>query len=125
MERGEIVTLATVVIPPENTPVKLSGQTLVARPRWKYIGPADTIRFEWQIGRMDTFFNGITTRKYATRSQPASMELKEFSTSLPAISLSALSPGYYDREIKVSNVRSWRGWRGHLNNFHAIFNDYP
>lgn len=112
MERGEIVTLATVVIPPENTPVKLSGQTLVARPRWKYIGPADTIRFEWQIGRWGwAGFAGETARRYKTASQTASAELKEFYTDLPAISLSPLSPSDdpYDCEIwfkdKFSDLR--------------------
>lgn len=97
---GEIVALPTQVIPPENTPEKIRTQTLSARPRWKYIGPGETIRFEWQIGRWGwAGFAGETDRKYATRSQPASTELKEFSTGLPAISLSPLSPDYYDCEI--------------------------
>lgn len=93
MERGQIVALATVVIPPENTPQKKRSETLIAHPRWRYIGPADTIRFEWQIGQwwLGTF-DGITSRQYKTFSQPASPALAEFSTGLPAISLSPLSP---------------------------------
>ncbi|MBA7593427.1 hypothetical protein ES703_00347 [subsurface metagenome] len=93
MERGQIVALPTVVIPPENTPQKTRAMTLIAHPRWKYIGPPTTIRFEWQIGQywLGTF-DGITARQYTTRSQPASTELAEFETSLPAISLSPLSP---------------------------------
>jgi len=110
MERGQIVALATSVIPPENTPQKTRGETLIAHPRWKYVGPRDTIRFEWQIGRWGAFgFAGDSARKYATSSQPASAELKEFNAALPAISLSPLSPGYYDCEIwfkdKFSDLR--------------------
>lgn len=93
MERGQIVALPTVVIPPENTPQKKRSETLTARPRWKYVGPADTISFEWQIGQWWAgTFDGITSRKYKTFSQPRSLYLAEFSTSLPAISLSSLSP---------------------------------
>lgn len=93
MERGQIVTLPTVVIPPENTPQKKRSEALTARPRWRYIGPADTIRLEWQIGQWWAgTFDGITSRKYKTFSQPRSLYLAEFSTSLPAISLSPLSP---------------------------------
>ncbi|MBA7696789.1 hypothetical protein ES703_105441 [subsurface metagenome] len=100
MDRGQIVALATEVIPPENTPEKAKTDTLIAHPQWKYIGPADSIRFEWQIGKWGwAGFAGETSRKYATRAQPPSTELQEFSTSLPAISLSPLSPGYYDCEI--------------------------
>lgn len=93
MERGQIIALATVVIPPENTPQKKQSETLIAHPRWRYIGPADTIKFEWQIGQwwLGTF-DGITSRKYKTFSQAPSMEMAEFSTSLPAILLSPLSP---------------------------------
>lgn len=102
-QRGQIVALPTVVIPPENTPEKQRTEMLVAHPRWKYVGPAETLRLEWQIGLKNMFFNGMTDRKYATRSQPASAELKEFSTELPSISLSGLSPGYYDCEIWFKN----------------------
>ena len=100
MDRGQIVALATEVIAPENTPEKTRAEVLIAHPRWKYIGPGETIRFEWQIGKWGwAGFAGESARQYATRSQPASTELKEFTTSLPAISLSPLSPGYYDCEI--------------------------
>ena len=110
MERGRIIALATEVIPPENTPEKTRDDALIAKPRWKYVGPADSIRFEWQIGKWGwAGFAGETERKYITRSQPASMELKEFTTSLPAISLSPLSPGDYACEIwfkdKFSDLR--------------------
>lgn len=98
-QRGRIVALATVVIPPANTPEKKNTETLIASPRWKYVGPACTINFEWQIGRWNSTFNGITARKYDTGPQQASAELKEFSTNLTAIPLSGLSPGYYDCEI--------------------------
>jgi len=99
---SQIVTLPTEVISPENTPQKKRVELLVAHPRWKYKGPGETIRFEWQIGRWGTFgFAGDTVRKYSTHYQPASMELREFSTSLPAIALSDLSPSDdpYDCEI--------------------------
>jgi len=104
MERGQIVALATQVIPPQNTPEKKASESLLAQPRWRYKGPACTINLEWQIGRWRQIvgiwsFDGISTRVYATRSQTASMELAEFTTNLPAISLSPLSPGYYDCEI--------------------------
>jgi hypothetical protein len=99
VQRGQIVTLPTVTISPSNTPVKKNTETLVAKPRWKYVGPAETIDLEWQIGKMNSFFNGITARAYSTASQPASPELADFSGSLPAISLSSLDPGYYDCEI--------------------------
>jgi len=93
MERGQIVALATVVIPPENTPQKKRSEMLTAHPTWRYIGLADTIRFEWQIGQWWAgTFDGITSRKYKTFSQPKSPSLAEFTTSLPAISLSPLSP---------------------------------
>jgi len=99
VRRGQIVVLSSVVIPPENTPEKLISASLVAHPVWKYAGPACTINLEWQIGKWNSTFNGITTRKYDTRSQPASSELKEFTTDLTAIPLSGLSLGYYDCEI--------------------------
>lgn len=102
MERGQIVALATVVIPPQNTPQKKKAETLTTQPRWKYVGPADTISFEWQIGRWGgAGFDGETIRKYSTHSQPASDYLREFTTSLPAIALSVLSPSDdpYDCEI--------------------------
>jgi len=90
-----------VVIPPQNTPQKKTTETLAAQPHWNYIGPADTIDFEWQIGRWGVGFAGDSERKYGTYSQPASTELKEFAASLPAISLSPLSPRDepYDCEI--------------------------
>jgi len=110
VERGQIVALATEVIPPENTPEKKKTDTLVAHPRWRYVGPRDTIRFEWQIGKWGwAGFAGETARKYSTHSQPASPVLTPFTTSLSAISLSPLSPGYYDCEIwfkdKFSDLR--------------------
>ena len=96
----QIVALPTEVILPENTPEKTKADSLIAHPRWKYIGPGESIRFEWQIGRWGwAGFAGETSRQYVTRYQVASMELKEFTTSLPPISLSPLSPGYYDCEI--------------------------
>jgi len=94
--------LATVVIPPENTPQKKRGEYLAAHPRWRYIGPGDIIKFEWQIGRWGwAGFAGETTRKYSTFSQPASTTLREFTTTLPSISLSPLTPSDepYDCEI--------------------------
>ena len=102
--RGQIVALATQVIPPESTPEKRKAESLIAHPRWKYKGPACTINFEWQIGRWQQTagiwnFDGISNRVYATRSQTPSMELTEFTTDLPAIPLSPLSLGYYDCEI--------------------------
>lgn len=112
MGRGQIIALATEVIPPENTPEKRRTDTLTAHPRWKYIGPGDTIRFEWQIGKWGwAGFAGESARQYMTRVQPASTELKEFTTSLPAISLSPLTPmdEPYDCEIwfkdKFSDLR--------------------
>lgn len=98
-QRGRIVTLATVVIPPENTPEKKNTETLVAHPQWKYVGPGDTINFEWQIGIWNSTFNGITSRKYDKRIQGAAAQLTDFTTDLTAIPLSALDPGYYDCEI--------------------------
>lgn len=100
--RGKIVALPTQVIPPQNTPRKTSSDTLIAHPRWRYIGPGDIIRFEWQIGRWGLGgFAGETARKSSTHSQPASTELNEFTTSLPSISLSPLTPSDdpYDCEI--------------------------
>jgi len=100
----QIVALATQVISPENTPEKRRTDSLIAKPRWKYKGPGETIRFEWQIGKWGwAGFAGESTRQYATRFQPASTVLKEFDTSLPSISLSSLSPGYYDCEIWFKN----------------------
>lgn len=99
VQRDQIVALTIVTISPSNTPVKKSNETLVARPTWKYVGPAETIDLEWQIGKMNSAFNGITSRVYGTFPQPASPEQANFSGNLPAISLSPLDPGYYDCEI--------------------------
>lgn len=102
MERGQIVVLGTVVIPPENTPQKKRTETLTAKPRWKYVGPADTISFSWQIGRWGAAgFAGDTGIQYLTVSQPASATLQEFTISLPVISLSPLAvrDEPYDAEI--------------------------
>lgn len=99
MVKGKIVALATVTIPPANTPQKLRTESLVANPRWKYVGPACTINLQWQIGKKGITFDGKTVIKYGTAQQPASNELAPFDALLAAIPLSPLSPGFYDCEI--------------------------
>lgn len=99
VQRGRIITLATVEIPPANTPPKQKTDSLTARPTWNYVGPAQTISIEWQVGKMNSTFNGITERKYGTFPQSASSQLAPFSADFPPISLSPLSAGYYDCEI--------------------------
>lgn len=106
MERGQIVVLGTVVIPPQNSPQKKGTEYLTAHPTWRYIGPADVINFEWQIGRWGwAGFAGESDRQYGTFSQPVSTEMKEFTTNLPSLSLSPLSPSGdpYDCEIWFKN----------------------
>lgn len=99
--RGEIAALGTVVIPPNNTPMKLNTESLVAIPHWSYKGPGETINLEWQVGRWGIGFAGDTERKYCTFSQPASSEFAVFNAKLPAISLSPLAvrDEPYDAEI--------------------------
>lgn len=93
MQRGQIVVLPTEVISPLNTPEKKRDETLIAHPQWTYVGPEDTINFEWEIGQwVAGAFDGITERKYLTRVQSASSEPTPFTVALPAISLSRLSP---------------------------------
>ncbi|MBA7583877.1 hypothetical protein ES708_25828 [subsurface metagenome] len=88
-----IVALSTVTIPSENTPEKKRTGTLVASPKWKYRGLADTIKFEWAIGQWKAgAFDKITPSRTVNKSQPKSDEWAEFETDLPAISLSNLSP---------------------------------
>jgi hypothetical protein len=98
------VQLGRVVIPSDNTPVKGIGSLLVPSPKWRYKGPATTMKITYQVGRWGAGFAGDTQIKEETVNQPKSDDWEEFSPSNPlqGVTLSGLgsSPdGKYDMEM--------------------------